>query len=44
MRRAIAKKGIKGVHMFEEALNQNMGEIGAIFKKDGFDITTKLSE
>lgn len=44
VRRAIARKGIKGVHMFEEALTQNMGKITAIFKKAGFDITKELSE
>lgn len=36
--------GIKGAHMFENALNENMDKIEAIFKKAGFDMAKELSE
>jgi len=44
VRRAIARHGIKGVHMFEEALNENMGKIEEIFNNAGFSIAKELSE
>jgi len=38
------KYGIKGVHMFENALNENMDKIEVIINKAGFDIVKELSE
>lgn len=37
------KYGIKGVHMFENALNANYGKIETIFNKAGFDISNGLN-
>jgi len=34
--------GIKGVHMFENAFNENLGKIEVIFNKAGLDIVTEL--
>lgn len=42
--RKIKKYGFEGRHMFENALNDNMGVLDDIFKKVGFDISKELSE
>lgn len=44
VRRAIAKKGIKGTHMFEKAFNENEGKIAAMFNEAGFDLIKELNE
>jgi len=43
-RRKIKRHGFEGHHMFENALNENMGKVDAIFKQAGFDIAKELSE
>lgn len=42
--RKIKKYGFEGHHMFEKALNENMGKVDDIFKKAGFDIAKELSK
>ncbi len=44
IRRKIGQKGFPGAHMFERALDENMGEIQDIFDRAGFDIARELSE
>jgi hypothetical protein len=44
VRKSIAKKGIKGVHMFQNAFKENIGKIEDIFNKAGFDIAHELGE
>lgn len=44
VRRSIGKKGFKGVHMFENALNENFSELQSIFDKHGMTIARELSE
>jgi hypothetical protein len=44
VRRSIGRKGFKGVHMFEKALNENFGELQRIFERHGMTIARELSE
>lgn len=44
IRRKIGKKGFSGVHMFENALNENWGKIQKIFDGAGFEIARELNE
>lgn len=44
IRRKIGRKGFPGVHMFENALNENWQRLEQIFDRMGFDIARKLNE
>lgn len=44
VRRSIGRKGFKGVHMFEKALNENFSRVQSIFEKQGMTIAKELSE
>jgi len=40
----VVQQGFPGRHMFEQALNENFGELQEIFNRCGFEIARKLSE
>ena len=44
VRRSIGRKGFPGVHMFENALNENFSRVQTIFEKQGLTIAKELGE
>lgn len=43
VRRSIGRKGFEGRHMFEKALNENLGKVQNIFEKQGLQIVKELN-
>ena len=43
IRRKIGQRGFPGAHMFEKALDENMGKLMEIFDRAGFEIAKELN-
>jgi len=44
IRRKIGEKGFPGIHMFERAWTENLGQLQAIFERAGYRIVGRLEE